>query len=312
MVRKLAVMKEQLWTHLFRMLLVETMLVVCWASVTNWLIDLNAVPLFLNIVNRKISCKEISYFLLLLISIIYIYLSVMQMLYSWKIVNERKEEIMPLIHDIKLPLTIVKGNTELIIDNSTDMYSISHLENVVEATEKIERYIMLLMDCINVEELKEQPKEFVECERLSQQIKTGVEKYTVNLGEVIEVIINPVSGYLLVDYLSLERAIFNLVDNAIEYRLKDEKIVCYVEKKGKNFSIQLCNRDGCFNDDVLLNGKKFFYTTNEKKDLPHYGIGLAYAQKVVQKHGGYLDVYNSEELGAVVRIDLPTYEEIRN
>ncbi|HCL03929.1 MAG TPA: hypothetical protein DHW61_16235 [Lachnoclostridium phytofermentans] len=65
---------------------------------------------------------------------------------EWETEQKRKSNISALAHDIKTPLTIIKGNSELILEenNIAEMYQLADIIN--SNSDKIERYIKLLID----------------------------------------------------------------------------------------------------------------------------------------------------------------------
>ena len=64
-----------------------------------------------------------------------------------------------MAHDIKIPLTVIKGNTELVLDYDTKPYNVSHLQNVMEAAEKIEKYLTILIQYIKADKIEGRIKE---------------------------------------------------------------------------------------------------------------------------------------------------------
>lgn len=103
-------------------------------------------------------------------------------LYSnWKMEYEKNEEIGALAHDIKIPLTIIKGNTELVLDYNSDSYNFLHLRNVLEAAEKIEKYLVVLLQYVKAKKIENNKRERIDCDTISERICLEVKKYTANL-----------------------------------------------------------------------------------------------------------------------------------
>lgn len=126
---------------------------------------------------------------------------------NWKIENEKNEEIGALAHDIKIPLTVIKGNTELVLDYDTKPYNVSHLQNVMEAAEKIEKYLTILIQYIKADKIEGRIKEKIECDIFSERIKSEAEEYAANQHTKIEFSISHILGRIYIDSFSMERAI---------------------------------------------------------------------------------------------------------
>lgn len=224
---------------------------------------------------------------------------------NWQMENEKIEQIGALIHDIKIPLTIIKGNTELMMDYNSDAYNLSHLSNSLESAQKIEKYIYLLLQYVREENIKSAQKKVLEAKVISNKICREIKKYIAGLDVQFEIISENIEGKLCVDYLSIERAILNIVDNSIQYRMENDKIVCRLGQENAEYTCSISNKLGKFNKEVLENAQKLFYTSNKSRDSSHYGIGLAYAKSVVQTNNGILSMYNCKTNGATVKIKLP-------
>lgn len=226
---------------------------------------------------------------------------------GWKLEKEKDEEIAALAHDIKIPLTIIKGSIELVLKNDSNPYTTSHLEDALDAVEKIEKYEMFLIEYVKKEKYEADIKESVVCDQFSEKIKMEIGNYAKNIGVDVSFLLNHVEGNIIIDYLSMERTILNIISNAIAYKVKDDRILCCFEEKEEKYSIAICNQHGHFKEDMITNSTKLFFTTNNDSSLKHYGLGLAYALRVVKKHKGDLKIQNTEELGAVVYIRLPLH-----
>ena len=252
---------------------------------------------------RKSNIKEFSH---IIDSMVRMREALKETLYlNWKIENEKNNEIGALAHDIKIPLTVIKGNTELVLDYDTKPYNVSHLQNVMEAAEKIEKYLTILIQYIKVDKIEGGIKENVECDVFSERIKSESEEYAVNRHTKIEFSISHILGNICIDSFSMERAIFNIIDNAIEYKTEKDRILCNIMQEKDLYTITISNKYGKFNDEVLENATKLFYTSNKHRNTAHYGIGLAYVNRVIKANQCYLYLFNSNELGATVKIQVP-------
>lgn len=76
---------------------------------------------------------------------------------------------------------------------------------------------------------------------------------------------------------------------------KDSQIIFEISDYGKGFS-----------DESLKQATDEFYTEDTSRTDHHYGLGLNFSKKVVQMHGGILQIENrSESIGAKVTIHIP-------
>ena len=108
------------------------------------------------------------------------------------------------------------------------------------------------------------------------------------------------SGEFLADAILLERAIVNVIDNAVEYTPMHGTIKLLVEVAKETISFLVIDSGVGFSEESMKRATQQFYTENTERSGKHYGLGLYIAESVVKKHGGEIRLANSE--GAVVTI----------
>lgn len=121
----------------------------------------------------------------------------------------------------------------------------------------------------------------------------------------------PIPDAIYCDPGLLERAILNIVSNAVDFtpiggrisfeaRQIDEAMVFRVTDSGKGFSTE-----------ALAKGKDHFYMdSTSRSSRNHYGIGLAITDNIATLHRGVLRLENDTEglKGAKVSLMIPTTE----
>jgi two-component system, OmpR family, sensor histidine kinase BaeS len=102
----------------------------------------------------------------------------------------------------------------------------------------------------------------------------------------------------------LQRAVSNLLDNALKFTEKGEvDIKLYGEA---NFAILEVGDTGMGISDVdLLNVFKRFYRSERSLAFSGNGLGLSYVDAVVRAHQGQIEVSSVIEKGSVFKIKLP-------
>jgi len=231
---------------------------------------------------------------------------------QWKIENNKNEEIAALAHDIKIPLTIIKGNTELLIEDNPEIAQTKHMENITQASKKMEAYITTLIHFVKADKISYDSKKYITCEEFAESIKCEIDKFALSYHSIIEFDISALKGSLLLDYFAVERAILNIVSNALEYRSGDSMVRCGIKSDNKWFYLSVYNAEEEFSEEVIKKGKELFYTSDKSRRSIHYGIGIPYTDKIVQAHYGEVILKNDEIKGALVIIKLPIKTEIQS
>ena len=110
------------------------------------------------------------------------------------------------------------------------------------------------------------------------------------------------------DRARLERVVSNLISNAMKFSPADSKIVIRLTAETDHALIEVLDQGpGIPRDDQDRIFERSFQADNVDQDLTSrgHGLGLAIAKRIVQAHGGEIDVLNREEGGSNFRVRFP-------
>lgn len=252
---------------------------------------------------------------------------------EWENEQIRKNNIAALVHDIKTPLTVISGNAELLEEDASsirqyiyDRYAVAdNIEENDESTEynkqlikmsedmdelckavlrgcnRIQGYMALLVDQ-NIESKKMDIILSVYQEELIQQVNDLCSAAQIPVKIISNCIDEQIKIH--VDVQRTQRAIMNLVRNAIDYTDKEKGIVItsYIED---NYCIyQVDDYGDGFSDEALEHYMDQFFTEDKARTGYHFGLGMYFASEVAKECNGKLVVTNTEN-GASVRFEIP-------
>ncbi len=215
-------------------------------------------------------------------------------------------------HEIRTPLTLIKGPLEKVIRNTTDVPVIKDSLKIMERnTNRLIDLSNQLLDfrqteikgfslnCVkaNISELLEDT--YLNFKPLAEQ---------KNLGLHID--IPSASLFAFVDIEAFNKILTNLFSNAVKYA--DSKVDVYLmpfEKDDKFFTIKIKN-DG-YLIPFLMKEKIFepFFRLKETEKQKGTGIGLALSRSLVQLHKGALDIKEPENGMNVFSLTMPVNQE---
>ena len=102
----------------------------------------------------------------------------------------------------------------------------------------------------------------------------------------------------------LERAIGNLVENAVKYSPADTTIAIRIE----GGRLEVCDHGPGIASEDLPHVFDRFYRAISARTAPGSGLGLAIVDQIVRRHDGSTFASNRSSGGAVVGFVLPTSE----
>lgn len=215
----------------------------------------------------------------------------------WRQMEERKRLNAAFSHDLRTPLTVLKGQSELLRQYAPQMTA----EKLSDTSEMMHRHIVRLEEYVHtMGELQrlediEIVRQSITLEALCRQLEETGEAVCDKKGFSYEVIGNRDSG-LNIDASIVMRVYENLLANAV--RFAKEKIMVSAESQEGYLYLTVSDDGAGFAKKDLENATKPFYKTVRETDNEHFGMGLNICKILCEKHGGYIRLSNRD--GAVV------------
>ena len=231
--------------------------------------------------------------------------------------KENKELISNISHDLKTPITAVKGYVEGIMDGVADtpekmdryvrtIYNktneMDHLINELTFYSKIDtNRIPYTFSKLNVEDY------FSDCaEELGLEMETrGIELVYANYVEK--------GVQVIADGEQIRRVIHNIVSNAIKYMEKPRGIIqLRVKDVGDFIQIEIeDNGKGIAAKDLPYIFDRFYRTdVSRNSSKGGSGIGLSIVKKIMEDHGGKVWATSRLGIGTIMYFVLRKYQEV--
>jgi signal transduction histidine kinase len=224
----------------------------------------------------------------------------------------RRELVANISHDLRSPLASIQGYLET-IEMKGDSISREELkeyfQTVLGNTQKLNRLIDDLFELTKLETDNVQPNlenvsmaELVQ--DLVQQFKPIAEKKHITLEARFPR--NP-NALIEADINMMNRAITNLIDNAISHTPEGGRVSVSSIQNGKDIVLEVADTgSGIPEEDLPHIFDRFYQVDKSRPDKNGAGLGLAIAQKIFKLHGAEVMVNSKANTGTTFRVNLPS------
>ncbi len=226
--------------------------------------------------------------------------------------TNRKELITNISHDLKTPITAIKGYVDGI------------LEGVADSPEKNEKYMRTIaakageMDHLIDElflysklDMQKLPFSFESVPILPflndwvEELKLDLEKQEVDLHIAMN---SGEAARVSVDRESFKRVLGNIIQNSLKYMDKPEKrITVHTWVEAQSFTLAIGDNGPGIPPEAAGHIFERFYRAEQSRNTNTggSGLGLAIAKQIIEEHGGAIYADSKEGEGTVIRIVLP-------
>lgn len=223
---------------------------------------------------------------------------------QWRMEQQRAEQIAALTHDLKTPLSIIQGNADLLAEDALSADQQTQVEAILRGTDRAQQYLAALRTaCAPSAAGKTFPSH-----TLVSELAETARALCAPAG--VQLILNEQwQGTLCAAQCDLLRAAENLLDNAVRYTPRGGTVTLLVTKEKQDFILRVTDTGPGFTPEALAKAGEMLYTDAARSDAAHQGLGLYFARKVAQSHGGVLVLSNlPAAYGACAELRLPICE----
>ncbi len=225
--------------------------------------------------------------------------------------NIRKDFVANVSHEIKTPLTAIKGFVETLqhgMDN--DHKDTQKFLGIIDKhVNRLNSIVEDLLALARIEQINEKATVALEKRRLKSLIENAVNVIqhradVKNISLEVQIKKDP---YIMVDSTLFEQALVNLLDNAVAYSPENEKVIISAEQEKKEFVINISDQGIGIAQQHLPRLFERFYRVDKARSRKHggTGLGLAIVKHISQAHGGTVTVESQPGRGSIFSIRIP-------
>ncbi len=211
-------------------------------------------------------------------------------------------------HELKTPLTIIRGEIEIALrkERSIDEYKDalnSSLNEIIIIEQTINDLLFLAKNEKDLIIDKQETFYFDEIvDESINEIKSFANLHKIDIKFILEDTIE-FNGYSNL----LKIAIKNILKNAIQFSHKNSQVIVKNYKKDGFFNISVQDFGiGIEQNEQIKIFEKFYRTDKSRnKNSGGTGLGMSILKKIVDIHGGIINIYSKEDFGTTITISFP-------
>ncbi|MFA7229636.1 MAG: ATP-binding protein [Victivallaceae bacterium] len=231
-----------------------------------------------------------------------------------KLENFRRDFIADVSHEIKTPLTVIRGAVETL------------QEGAINEPENAEKFMNIITK--HTDRLNALVKDILSLSGLEQKTRASERDFTVlklsgPVGTAIELCKERAEGRKIElnfekddnlkvqgDCQLLEQAVVNLIENAIKYSGDDSVITASINTDGNDILIKVADNGCGIASEHLPRLFERFYRVDKARSrkLGGTGLGLSIVKHIAQLHRGSVSVASTLGRGSIFTIRLPRYQ----
>jgi two-component system, OmpR family, phosphate regulon sensor histidine kinase PhoR len=234
-----------------------------------------------------------------------------------KMLERSKSELVAVAsHQLRTPLTVTKGNIEMLLDESFGKLNEEQKKVVLQTADANNKLIALVNEMLDITKIEKQ--------------KLEIEIAEIDLGELIENTIVGLDAYatrhknnicydkpkekipiVMGDTLRIQQIFQNLIENAIQYNKPTGKNKCQVDISISviNENVEVTVTDTGIGIPLNEQSKifeRFYRASNAVKFASSgTGLGLYIAKSILEKLGGSIHFESQENVGTTFFLDFP-------
>ena len=223
--------------------------------------------------------------------------------------DELRRDLMANVsHDLKTPLTMIKAYAEMIrdLDQQKEKRD-THLNVIIEEADRLN---VLVNDILNLSKLQSNIEELnMEEFDLTECINTILKRYDIlREKEGYQFIFKQTKPLMIqADRAKMEQVIYNLINNAINYTGKDNKVTIKVKESKDSIRVQIIDTGkGIKEEDLDVIWDRYYKSSKKhKRNAFGTGLGLSIVKNVLEHHHFNYGVTSKINKGTTFFFDVP-------
>ena len=224
-----------------------------------------------------------------------------------KLERQREEFISIASHELKTPVTSIKGYIQILQDMFSSADDAMSGELLYKLNLQVDRLTNLIKDLLDITRIREGQLEFRESGfNIDKLITETVDEMQLASKKHLIVADLKAAKRITADKERIGQVLTNLISNAIKYSPGADKII--VTSTSTEEIVTVCVQDFGIGINAEVQKKifnRFFRLSDKSQAFPGLGLGLYIASEIIKHHGGRFSVDSEPGKGSVFRFMVP-------
>jgi two-component system sensor histidine kinase PilS (NtrC family) len=212
-----------------------------------------------------------------------------------------------IAHEIRNPLAAIAGSVQVLKKSTALNPQEQRLMSIIlKESERLNKSIADFLRFVKPQEKR--PAEFDIAASLAETLDLLGNSPELGAGHAIEHAITPASYTIIGDGDQIRQVFWNIARNAVQAMPDGGTLLVTTEVGGDHYNIVFSDNGRGMND---ADQRRLFqpFRTNFPSGT---GLGMAISYRIVQEHGGRIDVTSREGVGTAITVSLPVSASIRH
>lgn len=224
-----------------------------------------------------------------------------------RMLNMGKEFVGNASHELRTPITIIKGFTEMLIEGEgiDEKMQREILKKIQSSCERMEHLVKHLLRLTDLENCEIEAKAAVDVQRLIEDVSYQV--ISIYPEFRIEHLRKDEEALAWIDSDLIELVLTNLFKNSVKYCREEKVIIVKVDASFDQIYIKITDSGKGIPTKDLEKVFERFYTVDKAhcRKLGGAGLGLSIVKLIVEKHGGKIYATSEPGISTTMHLYLP-------
>lgn len=222
-----------------------------------------------------------------------------------KLENLRREFVANVSHELKTPITSIKGFAETLLDGAkNDEQTLNEFLKIIsKESDRIETLVFDLLDLSHVEQQTEIVTEYVSLSEIAESTIKNMQ----NIAEEKQItIVNEIKPDIVIDANKdkVSQVALNLLSNAVSYSKASSEVIVRVYKDANKRIMEVQDFGiGISAEDQQHIFERFYRVDKARsRDSGGTGLGLSITKHIMEAHNGRINVFSHPNEGSTFRV----------